>query len=136
MTNKFNYLYNMKNIAIIIPETSVLQAIADPRYMFTAANEFLKSEGKEPLFNVTLVGLKKQVKLLDGLVTIHPDKTIDEVEKTDMIFIPAISGDIKTAIEKNKKYYPWIVSQHKKGAEVASLCIGAFLLASTGLLDG
>ena len=29
-----------------------------------------------------------------------------------------------------------IVEQYKNGAEVASLCIGAFLLASTGLLNG
>ena len=113
-----------------------MEAIADPHYMFTAANEFLKAEGKKPLFNVELVGLKKQVKLMNDLVTIHPDKTIDEVKKTDLIFIPAISGDIKYALEKNKKFIPWIVEQHNKGAEVASLCIGAFLLASTGLLNG
>ncbi len=126
----------MKNIAIIVPETSIMQAIADPRYMFTAANEFLKSEGKRPLFNVELVGLKKQVTLMNDRVTVHPDKTIDEVKEVDLIFIPAISGDLHVAIEKNKEFYPWIVSQHEKGAEVASLCIGAFLLAATGLLDG
>lgn len=130
------YICIMMNISILIPETAVMEAIADPRYMFTAANEFLKAEGKKPLFKVELVGLKKNVKLMNDLVTIHPDRTIDEVTKTDLIFIPAISGDLKTAIEKNKKYFPWIVDQHKRGAEVASLCIGAFLLASTGLLDG
>ena len=126
----------MKSISIIVPETAIMEAIADPHYMFTAANDFLVAEGKKPLFNVQLVGHKKQVKLMNDLVTVHPDKTIDEVEKTDLIFIPAISGDIKEAIEKNKKYFPWIVEQHHKGAEVASLCIGAFLLASTGLLNG
>ncbi|HRF16745.1 MAG TPA: helix-turn-helix domain-containing protein, partial [Chitinophagaceae bacterium] len=31
---------------------------------------------------------------------------------------------------------PWIIHQYNKGAEVASLCIGAFLFAATGLLDG
>jgi transcriptional regulator GlxA family with amidase domain len=31
---------------------------------------------------------------------------------------------------------PWISEQYSKGAEVASLCVGAFLLASTGLLNG
>jgi transcriptional regulator GlxA family with amidase domain len=126
----------MKNISILVPETAITEAIADPRYMFTAANEFLKAEGKKPLFNVELVGLKKQVKLMDDLVTIHPDKTIHEVKRTDLIFIPAISGDIKSALEKNKMFIPWIIEQHQKGAEIASLCIGAFLLASTGLLNG
>ena len=126
----------MKNISILVPETAVMEAIADPRYMFTAANGFLVAEGKRPLFNVELVGLKKQVKLMNDLVTVYPDKTIDEVKKTDLIFIPAISGDIKTALEKNRKYISWIIEQHFRGAEVASLCIGAFLLASTGLLNG
>src|SRR6187455_3771237 len=125
----------MKNISILVLETAIMEAIADPRYMFTAANEFLVSEGKRPLFNVQLVGLKKQVKLMNGLVTVHPDKTIDEVRKTDLIFIPAISGDISKALEMNKNFIPWIQSQYRAGAEVASLCIGAFVLASTGLLD-
>jgi transcriptional regulator GlxA family with amidase domain len=30
----------------------------------------------------------------------------------------------------------WIEKQYKQGAEVASICSGAFLLASSGLLDG
>jgi transcriptional regulator GlxA family with amidase domain len=126
----------VKSISIIVPETAVMEAIADPRYMFTAANEFLISEGKQPLFQVQLVGHKKQVKLMNGLVTVHPDKTIDQVEKTDLIFIPALSGNLREAVEMNKTYIPWIVHHHKKGSEVASLCVGAFLLASTGLLNG
>jgi transcriptional regulator GlxA family with amidase domain len=43
---------------------------------------------------------------------------------------------MKTAISKNQKLLPWINEQYNKGAEVASLCVGAFLLASTGLLNG
>ena len=126
----------MKNISIIVPETAIMEAIADPRYMFTAANEFLKSMGKEPLFKVELVGHKSDIKLMDDLITVHPDKTINEVEKTDLIFIPAISGNLEAALVKNEIYVPWILEQRAKGAEVASLCVGAFLLASTGLLNG
>ena len=126
----------MKNISILVPETAIMEAIADPRYVFTAANDMLVASGKMPLFEVQLVGLKKQVKLMNNLVTVHPDKTIDEVSKTDLIIIPAISGDISAALLKNEKFGPWIIEQHLKGAEVASLCIGAFLLASTGLING
>ncbi|MEJ7683022.1 MAG: DJ-1/PfpI family protein [Segetibacter sp.] len=39
-------------------------------------------------------------------------------------------------MKKNKDFIPWIIKQYNKGAEVASLCIGAFLLAATGLLNG
>lgn len=126
----------MKHISIIVPETAVMEAIADPRYMFTAANNFLQAVGKKPLFDVQLVGHKDKISLMDGLVTVHPDKTIEDVKKTDLIIIPAISGDVQEALKRNKAYIPWIVEQHQKGSEVASLCIGAFLLADTGLLNG
>lgn len=126
----------MKHISILVLETAILEAIADPRYMFTAANEFLKSAGRPPLFEVHLVGHQKQIRLMNDLVTVHPDKTLEEVQKTDLIFIPAISGNIQEALQKNSPYLPWIIEQHRKGAEVASLCIGAFVLAATGLLDG
>ena len=126
----------MKNISILVPETAVIEAVADPHYMFKAVNQFLQVAGKAPLFNVQLIGLSKEIKLNNSLFSVHVDALIKNVKKTDLIFIPAISGDIKTALELNKDFIPWIIEQHKNGAEVASLCLGAFLLASTGLLKG
>ena len=126
----------MKHITILIPHEAVLASIDDPRYLFTAANEFLEAAGRPPLFQVELVGLTKEVKLHRGSFTVHADHLISEVKKTDLIFVPALFGDIKSALEVNKDFIPWIIKQYRQGAEVASLCIGAFLLASTGLLDG
>src|SRR5688572_17583766 len=118
----------MKNVSILVPETAVIEAIADPHYMFRAVNQFLVAEGKEPLFNIQLVGVKKEVKLNGTLFTVHTDKLLKEVEHTDLIFIPAISGDVREAVKMNEQLLPWLMQQHQKGAELASLCIGAFLL--------
>jgi transcriptional regulator GlxA family with amidase domain len=126
----------MKNVSILVPESSVMQAIADPQYLFTAVNQFLTVSGKKPLFNVQLVGSKKEVKLNGGMFSVHTDAQVKDVTKTDLIFIPALFGDLSTAVKKNQNLVPWIVEQYGKGAEVASLCVGAFLLASTGLLNG
>ena len=126
----------MKNVCILVPESSVMQAIADPQYLFSAVNQFLTVSGKKPLFNVMLVGAKKEIKLNDGLFSVHTDKQLKDVKKTDLVFIPALFGDMPTAIAKNKTLLPWIKAQYNNGAEVASLCVGAFLLASTGLLNG
>jgi transcriptional regulator GlxA family with amidase domain len=126
----------MKNVSILVPESSVMQAIADPRYLFDAVNQFLAVSGKKPLFNVQLVGAKKEVKLNKGQYAVFTDKLLKDVERTDIVFIPALFGDMREAIDANKKLMPWIIEQYNKGAEVASLCVGAFLLASTGLLDG
>lgn len=126
----------MIHVSILVPETAVPQAIVDPRYMFTAVNGFLANTGKEPLFDVQLVGLTEAVALSDGVVTIKVDALLADVAQTNLIIVPAISGDVRTALECNKEMLPWIVAQYYKGAEVASLCIGAFLLANTGLLNG
>ena len=126
----------MKNVSILVPESSVMQAIADPQYLFSAVNQFLAVSGKQPLFHVQLVGAKKEVKLNDGMFSVHTDRQLKDVKKTDLVFIPALFGDMKTAVDKNKNLVPWINEQYAKGAEVASLCVGAFSLASTGLLNG
>lgn len=126
----------MKNVSILVPETAVVEAVADPYYIFKAVNEFLQSSGREPLFVVQFVGLTDEVKLAGSVFTVHVDKLLKNVKSTDLILIPALSGDLTTALETNKEFIPWIVNQYGKGSEVASLCLGAFLLASTGLLEG
>jgi transcriptional regulator GlxA family with amidase domain len=126
----------MKKVSILVPESSVIQAIADPQYLFSAVNQFMTVLGKNPLFDVKLVALTKEVKLNEGLYNVTSSQLIDEVENTDLIVIPALFGDMKTAIDQNRALLPWIMKQYEKGAEVASLCVGAFLLASTGLLNG
>lgn len=127
----------MKHLSILVPEEAVLVSIADPRYLFTTVNDFLEAAGKPALFQVQLIGLRKDVPLNNGLFSVHADNTIYDVPKTDLIIIPALgSADLTRSLELNSAYIPWIVQQHRGGAEVASLCVGSFLLASTGLLNG
>ena len=92
--------------------------------------------GREPLFDVHLVGLDKETTQRNGLFTIQPDLLIQDVPKTDMIFIPAIHENYQKAMADNAAFLPWIRDQYKAGAEVISFCIGAFFLAATGLLKG
>jgi transcriptional regulator GlxA family with amidase domain len=126
----------MKHISILIPKDAILGSLEGSRQLFTQVNEFLKARGEGPKFKVQLVGLSNTTALTGGLYTVNSDITIDQLEKTDLIIIPALNGDIKEAIEKNSSFIPWIIKQYQQGAEVASLCLGAFLLASTGLLKG
>ena len=126
----------MKHVSILVPESAVLAAIDDPRHVFSMVNSFFVNEGKPPVFNIKLIGLKKEIKLHNSSFSVHTDALLDEVKKTDLIFIPAFVGNMQMALETNKDFIPWIVEQYEKGAEVVSLCVGAFLLAKTGLLNG
>ncbi len=126
----------MKHISILVPKGAILGSLEGSRQLFSQVNEFFKAKGAPPLFKVQLVGLTKETTLTGGLFTANADVVLGDVEKTNLIIIPALDGDIKDAIEKNRDFIPWIIQQYNSGAEVASLCLGAFLLASTGLLKG
>ncbi|KAA3437876.1 GlxA family transcriptional regulator [Rufibacter hautae] len=127
----------MKHISILIPEGDISFSNIEATYkMFTKVNEALERTGQAPMFRVQLVGLTQDTRVTNGLFSIKPELVVEDTVKTDLIIIPAVHGDMKEVIEENKDFVPWIIKQHKNGAEVVSLCIGAFLLASTGLLKG
>ena len=126
----------MKHVSILVPESAVLAAIDDPRHVFSQVNSFAKAAGKLPVFDIKLVGLSNEVRLHDGAFSVHSDLILNEVEKTDLIFVPAFYGETEKFLETNKNFIPWIIEQNERGAEVVSLCVGAFMLAKTGLLDG
>ncbi|TWR29785.1 helix-turn-helix domain-containing protein [Mucilaginibacter pallidiroseus] len=127
----------MKHISILIPEGETsLSNIEAAHKMFNKVNEALDRMRKPPMFKIQLVGLSSEAKVSNGLFTIKPDLTLKDNFKTDLIIIPAVHGDPNVVIARNSDFLPWIIKQYKSGAEVCSLCIGAFLLASTGLLKG
>ncbi|WP_118975537.1 GlxA family transcriptional regulator [Taibaiella koreensis] len=127
----------MKHISILVPSgTCSITNIEGTHQIFSEVNSFLSSVDREPLFDIRFVGLDYEASQRNGLFTIKPDVLVSEVEKTDIIFIPALFGDHNEVREHNKAFLPWIIEQYRNGAEVASFCIGAFFLAATGLLDG
>jgi transcriptional regulator GlxA family with amidase domain len=126
----------MKHISIIIPEGDCsITHIEASHQILSEVNVFLASLDRDPLLTIELVGLSKDSALKKGFYTVHHDKTISDIKKTDLIIIPAIQGaDIEKAVQLNQGFVSWILAQHRGGAEIASLCLGSFLLASTGLL--
>ena len=126
----------MITISILALQNAVLASIADSRYVFEIVNQFLIQAGKEPLFNIHLVGNSKQIQLNDGLFSIQPDTLLADAENHDLIIIPSLMGDMMSATHINREYGHWIARQYKNGVEIASLCSGAFLLAFSGILKG
>ncbi|WP_066833308.1 GlxA family transcriptional regulator [Rufibacter ruber] len=126
----------MKHITLLVPEGAILGSVEGPRQVLTEANKLLLGMGKPALFKIQLVGLTREVKAAGGIYTVYTDATIHDVPHTDLVLIPALDGDLAKAVQANAEFMPWIVQQYQTGAEVASLCVGAFLLASTGLVNG
>ena len=127
----------MKHISILIPrgQYSIVN-IAGTYQILTWANDLYARQVKKQLFHIEFVGLSKPSKDENGLYTVMPMKTIHEVRHTDLIIVPAVHEDHKIAIAKNQEAIGWLNQQYLNGAEIAAYCIGVFLLAGTGLLNG
>jgi len=125
----------MKHISILVPVGDAsLSCIEGPYTLFNKSNDFLAGSGMPRLFNVQLIGLNREAQVYDNFFTVYPDQVVEETHRTDLIIIPAVNGDVNNVIASNQGFFSWILKQYKEGAEVASLCVGAFLLGATGLL--
>jgi transcriptional regulator GlxA family with amidase domain len=128
----------MKHLTILVPEgENNLSSIVGPYKIFTRANEYWKlSKGRKEVFKIELAGVSKEVNFYDRLFSVRPNTNISTITKTDLIIIPSLNHNYEKAIKQNKLLIEWIGKQYTNGAEIASICTGAFMLASSGLLDG
>jgi len=127
----------MKHLIILVPEgQNNLSSIVGPYKIFTRANEYRKGTGKKELFKIELAGISKEVEFYNGLFSVRPHTNISTISKTNLVIIPSLNHNYEQAVKGNKLMIEWITQQYKNDAEIASICTGAFMLASTGLLDG
>jgi transcriptional regulator GlxA family with amidase domain len=128
----------MKHLTIIVPngQGNNLSSIVGTYKIFSRANALWKQSGKKEPFSIQLAGISKKVDYYDGLFTVKPHTNISTIAKTNLIVIPSLNHTYQKAVNENRSLIAWIDKQHKQGADVASICTGAFLLAATGLLDG
>jgi transcriptional regulator GlxA family with amidase domain len=131
----------MKHLSILVPDKqttmSTIACIVGAYQVFNEANNYLVKRGKTAVFKVELIGAKKTELLNNGILTIQHHLSINEIDKTSLIIIPAsLIRSYEKATINNKLLIDWIREQYKLGAEVASMCTGGFMLASTGILTG
>ncbi|MFB6457132.1 GlxA family transcriptional regulator [Chitinophaga sp. Hz27] len=126
----------MKHISILALQDATMTSIDGSLQLFSRINDFLRYKGQPPFYKIEVVGLGAQTSLNGALYTINADKTIADVTKTDLVIIPIICGDFPKTLKSNEAFCEWVSHQYQQGAEIASLCVGSFFLASTGLLDG
>jgi len=128
---------SLRKVAVLLPLGAAnLNCIEGSVKAFETANVFLKERREQALFDVRLLGLTKEPQRYDRSFLVEPDESLNAATQFDLIIIPPVNGDWKNVIAENEKFFPWICQQYASGAEVASLCVGAFLLAATGLMNG
>lgn len=126
----------MTHVSILVPHGSaLLNSIVGLFNIFNWANDHAAGKGKEPIFEVHLVGTAHHADLYGGRFSARPDLKLAEVAATDLIIVPALAGSIAEGLRENAAFIPWMREQYRTGAEIVGLCTGAFFLADTGLIS-
>lgn len=127
----------MRHISILVPNGEpILSSVVGPVMVFNWVNSVLAAQGHPPAYAVDLVGVAPETGLYEGVFAIRPSKRLHELERTDLVLIPAFNGDLVELVRMNEDAIAWVRAMRTAGAEVGSLCTGAFLLAATGLMSG
>lgn len=131
----------MKHITILVPDGQVnmgtIATIVGVFEIFTEANAYWKKSGKEVKYKIQTASVSKKVEFSKGMITLQPEATLSSIKRTDLIIVPPSGIRSSADIQKgNRGIVSWIEKQYKLGAEVASMCSGAFMLASSGILNG
>ncbi|GAL85457.1 AraC family transcriptional regulator [Sporocytophaga myxococcoides] len=127
---------NMKNITIVVPDCGVnLNSIGGAFEILRRANDFWIKTGNESRLEIHIAGFMRELKAHESYLAIHPID-IRTIQRTNLVIIPSLIDDFSKVVNTNRALIDWIYKQYQNGAEVASICSGAFLLAATGLLNG
>jgi len=90
-----------------------------------------------PRLEVRLVACGSELVVVgSGGIRVLCDATTRSVRRCDAVLVPSIEPDLADRLAQNREVVAWVRRMHDSGADVASACTGAFLLAEAGLLDG
>lgn len=130
----------MKRISILVSEDFRTGSIIGPMEVLAEANRIyteLYPNHEHPFFQIELVSQGDRQIRTDGFTQIECYRNIQEVDDTDIVIIPAFSGSPEMMLQRNRSFIPWLQHLYRnERTELCSICVGAFLLAATGLLDG
>jgi len=128
----------MKKVTILGLHNSMATTLFGPMDILNQAGRLwnrLSDSSQTPFFDVEIASADGQAIRCANNVQVLPHCSIETIEQTDLIII-ASATYIEQILEKNPELVPWIIRHYNRGAHVASICTGVFLLAETGLLDG
>jgi len=128
----------MKHITLLYPEgqcnLSTVACIVGTVEIFSRAGSYWMQKGNKEKHQLVIACTAPKNEYINHFVSLKPDAYIADIAKTDLIIIPSAMPGENTA--DRQIMFDWISQQYKTGAEIASMCSGAFILAATGIMDG
>lgn len=129
----------MVPVTMLVQNGCLFSGVSLCQEVFLLANTWwriMHPEKAEKLFEFQVVSPDGQPVKGGAGMAITPVKSMTEVKQTELILIPPYLHTIRNTLPAFSSSVDWLRFHHKKGATLAGLCTGSFVLATTGLLDG
>lgn len=127
----------MKKVTILALDNAMATSVMGPMDIFCQAGltwNYIFGKNPDPRFEVEIVTLSGgPVPSFNG-AEIRPHRAAEEIIETDLILISSFASFDTLACADRAG--AWLRKYHDRGAVIGSICLGSFLLAATGLLDG
>jgi transcriptional regulator GlxA family with amidase domain len=127
------------DVTVVLLKEGYASTAIGPIEVFHSAGQlwnWLHGEAVQPRFRVRVASIDgRSVSTLCSL-KLTPECAIGDIDKTDIIILPASGWDVQERIARNTALLPWLRKWHAKGATIAGICSGVAFLAECGLLDG
>ncbi len=126
-----------RHVTVVAAPSALGSTITIPLEMLQAANDIARAQDRrQDLPHIELVGTTSgKLTLVGGLSTVC-ERSIKDIRKTDLVFVPGMWGNPQAAVRKHPHLVSWLHEMHSQGATLCSIATGAFFVAEARLLDG
>lgn len=129
----------MKEVIIVASDNCLFSTIAGPMDLFMQAGVLwngIQGTSPSPHFSVKIATADGHPVTAQNNIIVTPHCSIDDIDHPNVILIPSQGLCFNTPTPSQTKIGQWLIRCFNSGADIASVCTGAFMLAATGLLDG
>jgi transcriptional regulator GlxA family with amidase domain len=127
------------DVTVVLLEAGYASTAVGPIEVFHSAGvlwNWLRGDVSQPRFRVRVASIDGAPVTSLCSLGLVPEFAIDDIERTDIVILPASGWDVQDQIAKGTHLLPWLRKMHSRGAYIAGICAGVVFLAESGLLDG
>jgi transcriptional regulator GlxA family with amidase domain len=90
---------------------------------------------KSQLLHVNLAAITRDAIATHTGLSFTPNCTISDLDKSDIIYLPALWRNPNATLRHNRALVPWLKKQYERGSVIAGVGTGCCFMAEAGLLD-
>ena len=131
------YFLPMHRVAFVIFPGFELLDMAGPAAVFDGANHVLAESGKAPYYAVDIISAEGgPITSSSGVAVQSARRSTSTTKRVDTLLVAGAQREHLMRTLTDPSVRTWLPKLATKALRIGSVCSGAFLLASLGILDG